>query len=135
IGETDLLAQRLVNVEAELTDLVVASVGRIIHGFSDDEKARSLIRSALQRMQREKNIRLCVAPGRFQDVRAIVDSLLREFPGKELIDVYEDETLEPPRIVVESDLGRVDIDLERGIDKLRMLLRGGSSIKEDGRNG
>lgn len=129
VNETELLTGKLVELESELTGLVVDCVHRIMQGFNDHEKARSLIRSALQRMRKEKIVQLRVPPGWSQEIRASTDSVLSEFAEIELIDVFEDETLKPPRIIVESGLGRIDIDLERGIDGLRDLFHAISLAK------
>jgi type III secretion protein L len=121
IVETDLLGQRLTQLEAELAELVVACVRRIMDSFSDDEKTRLLVRSALKRMRREKRVELHVPPAKAEEARTIAAGLVKEFPEIDLVEVIEEAALEPHKLTVESPIGRIAVDLDGGLEHLRGL--------------
>jgi len=127
IDETHLLARRLGSLEAELVDVVIECVRQILHEYDGRDLAQSLVRSALQRMRSERTVQLRVPPSRIKDIRASTDQLLQEFAEIELIDVVADDRLEPPRLVVESAVGRIDLDLEQGVERLRSIFQNAAS--------
>lgn len=132
VQETSLLERKLQAIEIELVDIVVGCVRQILRDYGDMDLAQSLIRNALQRMRSERTVRLRVPPTRLEEVRANTDQLLQEFSEIELIDVVADETLEPPRMAVESTLGRIDLDVDQGLERLRtILLNAISGMKTD----
>lgn len=130
IAETELLGRRLSDVESKLAELVIGCVRRIMEGFSDDEKARSFVRSALKRMRQESRVELRVPPAKVKEARASAANLVDEFPEIDLIDVVEDNSLEPRKLILESPLGRIAIDLDGGLEHLRHLLHAPSPITE-----
>src|SRR5690606_6224672 len=123
IGESALLDRKLAEIESGLVEIVVASVRRLIHGFDDREKAISLVRAALKQMRREKKAELRVSPEQYQEMRAAIGEIIRDFPEIELVDVVEDATLVSPQIIVETGIGRVEGDLGRNLDALEETLR------------
>ena len=125
IEETSLLDQKVRSLEAGLVDLVVDCVRQILREFDDRPLVQSLIRGALERMRSETTVQLRVAPGWLKEVRDSATQLVREFAEIELIDVVADDSLEPPRMVIESTLGRIDLDLDKGLERIRPMLQTG----------
>jgi len=134
IDETHLLAGRLQALETEVVNIVIDCVRQILHEYDDRDLAQSLVHNALQRMRSEKTVQLRVPPSRVKDIRASTDQLLREFAEIELIDVVADDRLEPHRLVVESPTGRIDLDLEQGVERLRSIFQNAASGIRDAAN-
>jgi type III secretion protein L len=122
LAETELLDGKLAGIETELAALVVASVRRLVQGFSDREKAEILVREALRQMRREKKAELRVAPEQYAEIRDSIEAIRKDFPEVQLIDVVEDASLKPPQIVVETSIGRVEGDLGRHLDELERAI-------------
>jgi type III secretion protein L len=119
-----LLDRKLAGAEAELTDVVVAAVRRLVQGFNDREKAEILVRAALKQMRREKKAELRVSHEQYQELRESISGLLKEFPEVELVDVVEDPTLVAPQVIVETSIGRVEGDIGRHLDELEAIVAG-----------
>ncbi|GGA64929.1 hypothetical protein GCM10011385_18410 [Nitratireductor aestuarii] len=134
IDETHLLAGRLQALETEVVNIVIDCVRQILHEYDDRDLAQSLVHNALQRMRSEKTVQLRVPPSRVKDIRASTDQLLREFAEIELIDVVADDRLELHRLVVESPTGRIDLDLEQGVERLRSIFQNAASGIRDAAN-
>lgn len=124
LAETDLLDRKLAGAEAELTDVVVAAVRRLVQGFSDREKAEILVRAALKQMRREKKAELRVSHEQYHELRESISGLLKEFPEVELVDVVEDPTLVAPQVIVETSIGRVEGDIGRHLEELEAIVAG-----------
>lgn len=133
LAETELLDQRLAGIEAELAEIVIASVRRLVQGFTDKEKAEILVRAALQQMRREKKAELRISPEQYQDMRASIEDIRKEFPEVQLIDVVEDAGLQAPQIIVETAVGRVEGDLGRHLEELERVISG--VVRLSGRQG
>jgi len=134
IDETHLLAGRLQALETDVVNIVIDCVRQILHEYDDRDLAQSLVHNALQRMRSEKTVQLRVPPSRVKDIRASTDQLLREFAEIELIDVVADDRLELHRLVVESPTGRIDLDLEQGVERLRSIFQNAASGIRDAAN-
>ena len=122
LAETELLDGKLAGIETELAGLVVASVRRLVQGFSDREKAEILVREALKQMRREKKAELRVAPEQYAELRDRIEDIRKDFPEVQLIDLVEDPALKPPQIVVETSIGRVEGDLGRHLEELERAI-------------
>ncbi len=122
LAETDLLDRKLAATEAELTDVVVTAVRRLVQGFSDREKAQILVRAALKQMRREKKAELRVSHEQYFELREAITGILQEFPEVELVDVVEDPALVAPQVIVETSIGRVEGDIGRHLDQLEAMV-------------
>ena len=123
LEESKVLDDSLHGLERELTGIVVHAVRKLIDGFSDEERAEAILRSALKQMRREKRIQLSVAPSQAQHFRDRIAGIVRDFPEVDLVDVVEDPALDPPRVLVESSVGRVDGHFAQRLDELEEILR------------
>lgn len=124
LEENNLFERKILGMEKELTEIVVAGVRRLVNGFDDRAKAESIVRAALRQMRREKKAELRVSPEQHADMKASIDDIAKEFPELELIDVVEDATLVAPQIIIETSIGRVECDLGRSMEELEHVLRG-----------
>lgn len=118
LAENEVLDGKLSEMEAGLTEIVVASVRRLVDGFDDREKAAILVRAALKQMRREKKAEIRVSPALYDHMRKSAGGLTEEFPEIELVDVVEDAELQGAHVIVETAIGRVDGDLGRNMDAL-----------------
>ena len=124
IAEQQVLERGLAGIEQGLAQVVSDCVRRIIEGFDDQTRAESVVRQALKKMRREKRVEVRAAPAACAVLRDRVRGIMQEFPEVELIDVVEDSSLEPQRIIVETSIGRVDGNLAQRLDDLDAAIRG-----------
>jgi type III secretion protein L len=123
LEESKALDDSLKAIERDLTGVVVHSMRKLVDGFSDVEKAEAVVRSALKQMRREKRIQLAVAPSQFQHFRTVIADIVRGFPEIDLVDVVEDASLDAPRVIVESSIGRVDGNFGQRVEDVEIILR------------
>lgn len=113
--------------EADLARLVADCTRRLMADFDDQARAEAVVRDALRHMRREKRAELRVAPGQFAAFKASVEEIRSGFPDMELIDVVADPALAPPRVVLESRIGRVEADLDASLAAFEALMRAAAS--------
>lgn len=108
--------------EADLARLVASCARKLLGDFDDGARAEAVVRDALRRMRREKRAELRVAPEQAAALRSRLGAILAEFPEIELVDVVPDAALTPPRIVLESRIGRVEGDFAARLAELDELI-------------
>jgi type III secretion protein L len=123
LSETRTLDEALARSQGELTKLVVHAVRKLIDGFSDIERAEAVVRGALKQMRKEKRIQLYVSSAHHAHFRDRIAGIIASLPEIDLVDVIEDSALEPPRVIVESSIGRVDGHFAERLEELEALLR------------
>lgn len=131
IAETRVLDEALAAAQHALTELVVHSVRKLIDGFSDVERAEAVVHGALKQMRKEKRIQLFVAPAHYAHFRDRIGAITASLPEIDLVDVIEDSGLEPPRVVVESSIGRVDGHFAERLADLEAVIRRVPAQAED----
>lgn len=123
LAETATLDAQLRAVDHDLSEVVVLCVRKLVAEFDDFARARSAVRAALRQMRREKRAELRVPTALVARFKAALDEILAEFPEVELVDVVEDPTLQPPKIVLETAVGRVEADMAARLGDLEAMVR------------
>ncbi len=129
--EEETLESSLAEIEQSLVRLVLASVRKIIHDFSDVALAEALIHSGLGKIRREKRVQLRVPDALTDEMKSRIDSFVAAFPQIEFIEVVEDPVLMPPNIVIETSFGRIDCNID---DKLNELIASLAQVATDRSN-
>ncbi len=124
IAESGALDRALADLQQDLNAIVAASVRKLIDGFDDQAKDEAVVKNALKQMRREKRLQVRVSPSQSGRLKTAANAIKEEFPEIELIDVVEDSTLDAPRIIVESAVGRIDGNIGDRLDDLDALIRG-----------
>lgn len=122
LGESLELDRALRGMEADVVRLVGLCVRKLMAEFDDTARAESVVRGALRQMRREKRAELRVSPIQFSHFKGAIASLISDFPEIELVDVVEDATLTPPKIILESRVGRVEADVTGQLKALDTML-------------
>lgn len=123
LRESSELDRSLINIERDLARLVAECVRKIIMKFDDTTRAEAVVRAALTQMRRERRAELRVSTRLHAHFRTQIDVILKDFPEVELVDVVEDSTLEPDRIILETSIGRVDGNIAKRLDDLEAVIR------------
>jgi type III secretion protein L len=123
LNENRELDQGLLEIQRDLARLVVDCVRKLVDGFDDVTRAEALVKAAMRQMRRENVAELRVPSSLHRHFRERIGAILSEFPEVQLVDVVEDSTLEPPRIILETSIGRVDGNLARRLDDLETVIR------------
>jgi type III secretion protein L len=123
VSESQVLDSSLMVIERDLAKLVAAGVRKIIEDFDDQSRAEAVVRSALKQMRQEKRAQLRAPTGLYEQMRARIGVIVKEFPEVDLIDVVEDTTLEPTQVIIETSVGRVDGNLSHRLDELETVIR------------
>jgi type III secretion protein L len=123
LQENRELDQGLLEIQRDLARLVVDCVRKLVDGFDDVTRAEALVKAAMRQMRRENVAELRVPTSLHEHFRQRIAAILSEFPEVQLVDVVEDSTLEPPRIILETSIGRVDGNLAQRLDDLETVIR------------
>ncbi len=119
VREHAVLEAGLRRIDSDLADVVFRAVRKIIDGFDDFAQVEAVTRSALKQMRRQKRMQLRVPSQHRPEFAERIGEIVKPFPEIELIDVVEDAGLLPHQIVLESDIGSVDGDLEDAVGTLQ----------------
>lgn len=109
-------------VEAQMVDLVLEAVRRIINDFDDRKKIEKVVENCLCLVRNQQQIMIKVHPDRAEEVQEGIHNFRRKFPAIEQIEVVPDSQLATDACVIESDIGRVEASLSGQIEALRKTL-------------
>jgi type III secretion protein L len=123
LQESGALDAKLHELEGDLANLVIFCVRKLVDGFDDFARAEAVVRGALKQMRREKKAELRVSSAQLAHFRGVVETIAREFPEVELIDVIEDTTLVAPRVILETSIGRVESEFGERLAELEEIIR------------
>lgn len=110
-------------VERDLVRVVSDCVRKIIANFADAQIAESLVRAAMQQMKREHSVELRVSSDLFDHFRQKVEEIVSEFPEVNLLDVVVDTALAPDQLILETSIGRVEINVGQRIDDILSVIQ------------
>lgn len=123
IRETGDLDQGLRAVERDLAGLVAECVHKLVAEVDVSVRAEAVVRTALRQMRREKRAELRVPQALYSHFKERMAAIVAEFPEVELVDVVEDRSLEPTRVIFETGVGRVDGNIAQRLDDLEREIR------------
>ncbi len=106
-------------IEAQMVDLVLDAVRRIIDDFDDREKVLKVVRNALTMVRNQRQILIRVHPVNVAEMKSQVNNLKQSFPGIEQMEVSADMSLDKDACVIESDMGQVEASMSGQMDALR----------------
>lgn len=110
-------------VERDLVRVVSDCVRKIIANFDNAEIAEALVRAAMQQMKRERSVELRVSADLFDHFRKKVDEILSEYQEIHLLDVVVDTTLAPDQLILETSIGRVEINVGQRIEDILSVIQ------------
>jgi type III secretion protein L len=123
LHENHQLDQGLLGIERDLSRLVSSCIRKFIGGFDNAARAEALVKAAMKQMRREKLAELKVPTELYPYFRERITAIVNEFPEVQLIDVIEDPSLDPSRIILETNIGRVDGNIVQRLDDLEAVIR------------
>ncbi len=106
-------------IEAQMVDLVLDAVRRIIDDFDDREKVLKVVRNALTMVRNQRQILIRVHPVNVAEIKSQVNNLKQSFPGIEQMEVSADMSLDKDACVIESDMGQVEASMSGQMEALR----------------
>ncbi len=106
-------------IEAQMVDLVLDAVRRIIDDFDDREKVLKVVRNALTMVRNQRQILIRVHPVNVAEIKSQVNELKQSFPGIEQMDVSPDVNLDKDACVIESDMGQVEASMSGQMEALK----------------
>lgn len=123
-------------IEAQMVDLVLDAVRRIIDDFDDREKVLKVVRNALTMVRNQRQILIRVHPVNVTEIKSQVNELKQSFPGIEQMEVSPDVNLDKDACVIESDMGQVEASMSGQMEALKASFgRVFGAIPESGGDG
>lgn len=109
-------------VEAEMVDLVLDAVRKVVSDFDDRQRLTTVVKNCLDLVRSQKQLSISVHPSQVAFLRGQVDALQEVYPSLAQIDVHPDPRLALDACVVESDIGVVEASLSGQVEVLRETL-------------
>lgn len=109
----------LAGIETTMVELVMNAVGKIIDGFSDEERVLGIIRKSLAYVRSQKRVTLRVCPEDGEIVTANLAGLEAMYAGIDLIDVITDPRMRKGDCVLESEMGLINAGLSTQLEGIR----------------
>lgn len=107
------------SIEEKVTDIVIASLKKIVGEMDDRVLIQRVVRKALSVARNQKQVTLRVSPQQVDLVREKIREITADFPTIGIIDIEADPRLEKGGCIMESDIGVVDATVEVQIAALR----------------
>lgn len=119
LAETAANADRhLAKADAQIVDLALAVVHRVLGDFDVGQLTRNAVRHALSRQRQDQHLTLHVAPDMVEGLRADLDAGFE--PGlRHLITVEPDPRLDQSQCRLASDVGFVDLGIDAQLRAIR----------------
>lgn len=119
IGIISQTVDYFAKVEAQMVDLVMDAVRRIVGDFDDRERVLMVVRSALASVRGQRQILVRVNPANVEIIKSHIIALTETYPSIEQIEVVADGQLAEDACVIESDIGQVEASMSGQVEALR----------------
>ena len=106
-------------VEAQMVDLVLDAVQRIVDDFDDRERIVKVVRNSLASVRGQKQLLVKVNPVHVLTIKSHISALMETYPSIEQIEVVPDSQLAEDACVIESDIGQVEASMSGQLEALR----------------
>lgn len=126
-------ARALGEASARISDLACAIVARIAPGFDARTVVPPLVRQAVEAAQAEQFLLIRVHPSVREEVGAGLSAVRQAHPGVGVIELVDDEGLDPTSCVVVSEAGEVRAGIAQQIEAIRQALADASAAGAAGR--
>lgn len=118
-------ADRLVQMEPELMEVVLEVVGRVLR--TDLSRQRQillhLIQNAVQHMKNSREFRIRVSEADYENIIGHKEEILQKIGGEIVLDVIMDESMQPGQCVIDTDEGVFDCGLDVQFENLASDLK------------
>lgn len=115
-------ARVLGEAHGRITDLACAIVARLAPGFDANAVAPALVRDAVEAAQAEQFLLIRVHPSVRESVSAGLGAVRQAHPAVGVIELVDDESLDPLSCVVVSEAGQVRAGIAQQIEAIRTAL-------------
>ena len=121
-------ARALGEANGRISELACAIVARIAPGFDAKVVVPPLVRQAVEAAQAEQFLLIRVHPSVREEVGAGLSAVRQAHPGVGVIELVDDESLDPLSCVVMSEAGEVRAGVAQQIEAIRQALADASAI-------
>ncbi|WP_187471055.1 FliH/SctL family protein [Luteimonas viscosa] len=119
-------ARVLAEAAGRITELACAIVARVAPGFDASRVVPPLVMQAVEAAQAEQFLLIRVHPGARESVQAGLGAVRQAHPAVGVIELVDDESLDPLSCVVVSEAGEVRAGVAQQIEAIRVALAGAS---------
>jgi type III secretion protein L len=114
----------VVSAEARIIELAVSIVARIVPRLGQNEIVAALAVEALAAIRDERRITVRVSKAAERATRTMLDRWQCAHPEIEAVDLVIDPSLDSTSCSVETELGRIEVDLSARLEAVRATLAG-----------
>jgi type III secretion protein L len=107
----------------QIADLVMAAIHQVIGELGDKKRITAVVRQCLAAVRGQKLLTLRVNDTQAALVREQVNSLMKEFPGIDTLDVIEDASISYDACKLESGIGIVEGSIEGELEAIQQAFR------------
>ncbi len=111
------------NIESQVTEIVLASIRRILDSFSDEDLVVMSTRKVLHTISGERHIKMRVSPDIEEKVSGRIVEIMERLPHSSFLEVVSDARLTGSKCVLESELGTVEASVGLQFKALEKSLR------------
>jgi type III secretion protein L len=106
-------------VEAQMVDLVMDAVRRIISDYDNRERVIQVVKQSLALVRSQKNISIRVHTENYEMMSATVIELKDMYKNIEQIEIISDHLVPIDACIIESDIGKVEASMSGQIEALK----------------
>lgn len=130
----DVILQReklIKSTEKEVIDIAFAIAEKVIDTevFADNNAVVCSVRKALEKVVSDTRIKLKIAPQDYEAIRDQIDILAGKTGVSSAIDIIADANISPGGCLIDTDSGRIDVQIGAQLEELRKSL-----MKQNGKH-
>ena len=121
-------------VEAQMVDLVMDAVRRILSDYDNRERVIQVVKQSLAMVRSQKNISIRINTENYEIMNSTITELKDMYKNIEQIEIISDHLIPVDACIIESDIGKVEASMSGQIDALKrsfaQVFGDSSNIKE-----
>jgi type III secretion protein L len=106
-------------VEAQMVDLVMDAVRRIMSDYDNRERVIQVVKQSLAMVRSQKNISIRIHTENYEMMSSTISELKDMYKNIEQIEIISDHLIPVDACIIESDIGKVEASMSGQIEALK----------------
>lgn len=106
-------------VEAQMANLVLDAIKKIIDEFSEEEKVFNIVKKSLTIAREQRHILIKIHPEIIVGLKLEIETLREKYPVFESLEIISDSNLAKDSCVIETEIGKIEASVKSQLQALK----------------
>lgn len=106
-------------VEAQMANLVLDAIKKIIDEFSEEEKVFNIVKKSLTIAREQRHILIKIHPEIIVGLKPEIENLREKYPVFESLEIISDSNLAKDSCVIETEIGKIEASVKSQLQALK----------------